>query len=109
MNEVIEHTTDIKLDPRLLYEALGNKIIELDSIAIAEQIKNASDAGAENIIVDFSNFKNDVVEIRDNGSGMTLDEIKENWLLVATSNKSNDLTQLGGKGIGRFSLFRLAK
>ncbi|MFJ7855625.1 ATP-binding protein, partial [Peribacillus frigoritolerans] len=102
------HQTSIEFDPRIIYEALGSKIIESDSIAIAEQIKNARDAGAEDICIDFSNIHNDIVEISDNGNGMTIGEIKENWFFVASSKKQNSYDQLGGKGIGRFSLFRLA-
>jgi hypothetical protein len=107
-NNLIVHETGIGFDPRVIYESLGSKIIESDSIAIAEQIKNATDAGATNISVDFSNLKENLIEIIDDGSGMTIDEIKENWFFVASSNKNNKLSQLGGKGIGRFSLFRIA-
>jgi hypothetical protein len=100
--------TKIEFDPRIIYESLGSKIIESDSIAIAEQIKNAKDAGAMNIFVDFSNISNDIIEIKDDGNGMTLKELKENWFFVATDNKQLKGNQLGGKGIGRFSLFRIA-
>lgn len=108
MSKSTIHQTSIEFDPRIIYEALGSKIIESDSIAIAEQIKNARDAGAEDICIDFSNIDNDIVVISDKGNGMTIDEIKENWFFVASSKKQNSYDQLGGKGIGRFSLFRLA-
>ncbi|MCM2607136.1 ATP-binding protein [Rossellomorea marisflavi] len=100
--------TKIEFDPRVIYESLGSKIIESNSIAIAEQIKNAKDAGAENIIVDFSNINNDLIEIRDDGKGMTLDDVKENWFFVGTNNKNFQAGKLGGKGIGRFSIFKIA-
>lgn len=100
--------TKIEFDPRVIYESLGSKIIESDSIAIAEQIKNAKDAGAREIIVDFSDIHNDLIEIRDNGKGMTLDEVKENWFFVGTNNKNFQAGKLGGKGIGRFSIFKIA-
>ncbi|MGE7979479.1 ATP-binding protein [Psychrobacillus sp. NPDC093200] len=102
------YETGIEFDPRVIYESLGSKIIESDSIAIAEQIKNARDAGADSICVDFSLYNEGQIEITDDGSGMSLEEVKENWFFVATANKNQKLNLLGGKGIGRFSLFRIA-
>ncbi|MGD6940971.1 ATP-binding protein [Cytobacillus gottheilii] len=104
-----EYKSSLEINPRVIYEALGSKIIESDSIAIAEQIKNASDAGASSINVDFSRLYTErIIVISDNGHGMTHSEINENWFFVGTENKNQDFQQLGGKGIGRFSLFRLA-
>jgi hypothetical protein len=110
MNSITQkiHTANIGVNPRLLYESLGSKMIESDSIVIAEQIKNSVDAKAKNIVVDFSEYENDLITISDQGNGMTLDEIKSNWLFVASDNKVDSLS-LGGKGVGRFSLFRLAE
>ncbi|MCY7753290.1 ATP-binding protein [Bacillus haynesii] len=102
------HTTGIEFDPRVLYESLGSKIIESDSIAIAEQIKNAVDAKADNIVIDFSKYYEDIIVIENDGIGMSIEEIQQNWFLVGTTNKTDEFNKLGGKGIGRFSLFRLA-
>lgn len=99
---------NIDFSPRILYEALGYKNIEIDSIAFAEQIKNSYDAKAKNVILDFSDYNNDTISILDNGLGMNEEELKENWLLVGTKGKVPNADALGGKGIGRFSLFRLA-
>lgn len=90
-------SSNINFNPSIIYEALGSKIIETDSIAIAEQIKNASDAGANKIVVDFSEVSNNKITISDNGKGMTINEIKEYWFFVANKNKAEDLAQLGGK------------
>ncbi|MGN4715646.1 ATP-binding protein [Bacillus cereus group sp. MYBK226-2] len=102
------HNAGILFSPRTISDSLGSKVIERDSIAIAEQIKNAVDATADKIVIDFTQmYQDDCIVITDNGGGMTLDEIKYNWLLVSTNNKVNDSSLSGGKGIGRFSLFRL--
>lgn len=95
--------------PRVLYEALGAKHIEMDSIAFAEQIKNSRDAEAKNIIINLADYNEDRINILDDGIGMDEEELKKNWLLVGTESKSIDSKALGGKGIGRFSLFRIAE
>ncbi|WP_213975261.1 ATP-binding protein [Tepidanaerobacter acetatoxydans] len=95
--------------PRVLYEALGAKHIEMDSIAFAEQIKNSRDAEAKNIIINLADYNEDRINILDDGIGMNEEELKKNWLLVGTESKSIDSKALGGKGIGRFSLFRIAE
>ncbi|PED36901.1 hypothetical protein CON24_17335 [Bacillus cereus] len=111
LTDLVNEKASIQFSPRIISEALGSKIIERDSIAIAEQIKNATDANATQVTIDFSKMYEEdekLITIVDNGEGMSLDEIKDKWLNVATNNKTFDNTQLGGKGIGRFSLFRLA-
>lgn len=100
--------TNIQFEGRVLYDLLGGEVIESDSIAIAEQIKNAKDAGADNITIDLSEIDEDVIVIKDNGNGMSEREIIDNWFTIGTSNKTNQQGILGGKGIGRLSLFRLA-
>lgn len=101
-------THNINFSPRVLYEALGYKNIEVDSIAFAEQIKNSYDAKSKNIILDFSDYHKDKIRILDDGIGMNEKELIENWLLVGTQSKIFDEKALGGKGVGRFSLFRIA-
>ncbi|HEY4601221.1 MAG TPA: ATP-binding protein [Cerasibacillus sp.] len=93
---------------RTLYDLLGGENIETDSIAIAEQIKNSRDANATDVTIDFSKMEENIITITDNGQGMSLEEIHDNWLTIGTSSKINDSAKLGGKGVGRFSLFRLA-
>lgn len=98
---------NIDFSPRILYEALGYKNIEVDSIAFAEQIKNSRDAKAKNITLNFSHYNNKI-SIIDDGIGMDEEDLKRNWLLVGTQSKISDKNALGGKGIGRFSIFRIA-
>ncbi|MCR2043231.1 ATP-binding protein [Anaerosalibacter massiliensis] len=98
----------INFSPRILYDAFGSKNIEVDSIAFAEQIKNSFDAHAKNVTLDFRDYNEDRIKILDDGVGMNEKELKENWLLVGTESKTSDEDALGGKGVGRFSLFRIA-
>ena len=97
------------INPRLIPGILGSEIIESYGIAIAEQIKNSADAGSKSARVDLSKVNEDIIVITDNGEGMTKQAILEDWLMIATENKSDEYSLSGGKGIGRFSLFKLGK
>ena len=107
------------IDSRLL-EELGENLVTRNHVALSELIKNAYDAEATEVEIDFINArkqKDRVSEIRiaDNGHGMTVDEIQNNWMRVATTDKiENPITEnygrekAGEKGIGRFAVRRLA-
>lgn len=96
--------------PIVAYDLFGYKIIENDTIPFSEQIKNAKDAGASRVIIDFSSYRNpgDKIVILDNGDGMDEKDLLKGWLNIGTDNKKSISNALGGKGIGRFSLFRIA-
>ncbi|BCZ46152.1 hypothetical protein psyc5s11_22190 [Clostridium gelidum] len=104
--DAITEKYKLTFSPRTITDALGSKIIELDAIVFSELIKNSRDAHSKNITINFENYKN-TVSIEDNGNGMTSIYIKNNWGVVASDNKANDFSKLGGKGIGRFSVFKL--
>lgn len=107
------------IDSRLL-EELGENLVTRNHVALSELIKNAYDAEATEVEIEFINArkkKDRVSEIRieDNGNGMTVDEIQNNWMRVATTDKvKNPITETygrekaGEKGIGRFAVRRLA-
>ncbi|URZ87568.1 ATP-binding protein [Floricoccus penangensis] len=97
------------INSRLIPGILGSEIIESYGIAIAEQIKNSADAGSKGAIIDLSSIDEDIITITDTGEGMTKKNILEDWFKVATDNKSYETSLSGGKGIGRFSLFKLGK
>ncbi|GEM_PF-3445212 len=102
-----EKKAKFKVDSRLITQILGSEIIESHSIAFAEQIKNAKDAGATEVKIDFSNMENDVITIEDNGNGMSEGEVEEDWFLLGSSKKEGQMSSSGGKGIGRLSLFKI--
>ncbi|MED5615787.1 sensor histidine kinase [Janthinobacterium sp. P210005] len=118
---------DFKIRPyaRLL-TMLGEQLIKNERIALAELAKNSYDADANWVKISFLNFgKNmevdddSVILIEDDGSGMTLETIKNQWLSPATpskkiSKKTLDTTEKGRKiqgekGIGRFAVLKLGK
>lgn len=100
-----------------LKSVLGSELITDDQVAFFELVKNSFDAGASNVELYFGE---DRIVVSDNGSGMSLDDIKSRWLRVAYSMKretqegtdfrdrsSKGRTYAGSKGIGRFSTDRL--
>jgi len=105
----------------LLKNLVGKDLINDDNIAIVELVKNAYDAGAEDVLVRFEGFTQQGVTsagsrivIADKGRGMNLGDIKDKWLNIAYSEKKlthqeNGAYLAGNKGIGRFSCDRLGK
>lgn len=107
-----------------LKNIIGRDLINNRFIAVFELVKNAYDAGANNVIIRFKNLKNDKAEISiiDDGCGMNLYDIENKWLFVAYSEKKvkgnraenyrnqiNKRIYAGAKGVGRFSCDRLGK
>ncbi|WP_422861306.1 sensor histidine kinase [Flagellimonas sp. W118] len=80
--------------------------------AVIELVKNSYDADATVCIVIVDMLK-DAIFIIDNGEGMTLDVIKNKWMIIGTDSKKEDYkttksrVKTGAKGIGRFALDRL--
>jgi hypothetical protein len=101
---------NFKVDTRLT-SLLGENYRSTE-IALKELIDNSWDADAENVWVTLPEpFTNDPIIIKDNGSGMTDREVKNEYLFIANSRTSRkgDRTPLkqrlvkGKKGIGKFS------
>lgn len=96
---------------------LGRESISSSVVAILELVKNAYDADAENVQVSFFGLDTDnpVLVIDDNGSGMTLQELQDYWMVIGNDNKallrksrSKKRVLVGEKGLGRLGLDRLA-
>jgi signal transduction histidine kinase len=103
-------------------DMLGRQQISGIPTAISELFKNAYDAYADNVIVDY--FRSDgLLVLRDDGFGMTKDEFENRWLTIGTESKVK--SQFGGlnkleipegkelrsvmgeKGIGRLAIAML--
>jgi len=99
-------------------EVLGVQNFSNKESAILELVKNAYDAGAFNLdlqfIKDDSRFN---LFIRDDGTGMDEKDLKSRWMHVGKSqrtyifkdSKNKERIYSGSKGIGRFALARLGK
>jgi signal transduction histidine kinase len=96
---------------------LGRESISSSIVAILELVKNAYDADAENVVIHFTDMQGfkPSLSIRDDGIGMTLDQVRDNWMVIGTNNKvlsrssrSKNRVLVGEKGLGRLGLDRLA-
>ncbi|MGJ5083584.1 sensor histidine kinase [Bradyrhizobium sp. HKCCYLS3013] len=93
---------------------LGRELVGKQETALTELIKNAYDADATQVDVVLIGQPPAALEIRDNGSGMTSDELVNGFLRIASTGKIDRprsdkyrRVRAGRKGIGRFSSERL--
>ena len=111
-----------------LLTMLGEQLLKNERVALVELIKNAYDADAASVVVEFEGFAQDMkktpeskIVVRDDGCGMTPETVKTAWMNPATPRKflakkkgvrrtpeRNRVVQ-GEKGIGRFAVLKLAK
>jgi len=113
-----EHPLYFESSGRLV-TILGRESISNPNIALIETIKNAYDADAEKVDVDFEEIRahhGGKIIISDDGIGMTEENIKERWMRPATDNKLHEpftrkykRRRIGEKGIARFALSTLAQ
>jgi signal transduction histidine kinase len=94
---------------------LGEELNPSPDQGILELIKNAYDADANQCTVELkgAHLKGGAIRVWDDGNGMTLDEIRNGWLIVGDSLKSRGAKTpagrllVGSKGLGRLSALRL--
>ena len=97
---------------------LGRQQIAGIPTALSELFKNAHDAYADDVEVDYIRKRNLLI-LRDNGLGMTRKEFEDRWLTIGTDSKFEDEDSLiqpavdlkkkprqvmGEKGIGRLAI-----
>lgn len=96
---------------------LGRELVTDFVTALVELVKNSydADAGSVQIAIDNANTPDSRIIVMDTGSGMTQEEFEKKWMVIGTSNKVSEPYTPGGrkrtgkKGIGRFSVERLAE
>ena len=97
-------------------QLIGRNLISNPVVAVSELVKNSYDADADNICVEFRGLKSEQSSliISDDGIGMSYEDVVTKWMVVGTDNKIHSpftkkgRRKLGEKGIGRFSVERLA-
>lgn len=103
------------VDSALLQE-LGERLVTTPHVALAELVKNSYDADATevHVIIRESDRGGPEIEVRDNGCGMTLKQIRDFWMRIGNTHKDAEQHSkrygrplTGSKGIGRFCVRRL--
>lgn len=100
-------------DPRTI-EHLGVKMYSTLPPAIAELIANGYDACAKNVTVKLSDDPKKI-EVIDNGTGMTFEEINTNFLRIGRNRRVEEQAPpckrlpTGKKGLGKLALFGIGK
>jgi len=112
----------VKFRPKArLLSLLGHELITDEVIALVELVKNSYDADATRVdvrLTDVAKKSGGVIEIKDDGHGMTLDILRRAWMEPARDNKKDKEGKrprtkrfgrllLGEKGVGRFSVDKL--
>ena len=99
-------------------QRLGEQLVSKQETALSELIKNAYDADATEVTLEFRNYNRvgGTLSISDNGTGMTEAVIRSSWMRISTTHKADtprspiyDRLRAGRKGIGRFSVQRLGQ
>lgn len=103
-----------------MLQLLGDELIASDRLAVFELVKNAYDADATHAIVDLNidDSANSNIVIRDDGCGMTLEDIQSIWLVPGDEHRKSQRRALqrtpkhhrlplGEKGVGRFAVHKL--
>lgn len=103
----------------LLKNFVGKDLINDDSIAVVELVKNAYDAKSSSVLVKFERLNSadtttqeSRLVVSDKGVGMDATDIEDKWLNIAYSDKAVLIRDhgayfAGNKGVGRFSCDRL--
>jgi signal transduction histidine kinase len=112
-----QKTGKTKFRPRArIISLIGEELISDEPVALVELVKNAYDADAKEVKIEFrsddaGNFTS--IAISDDGEGMTLDTVLHSWFEPGTIQKKQKARSKkgrilqGAKGIGRFASARL--
>ena len=99
-------------------QRLGMELVGRQETAVSELIKNAYDADATFVSLDFKNTskRGGTLVIQDDGVGMSEATIRSSWMRISTTAKAEEPSspiygrrRAGRKGIGRFSAQRLGE
>lgn len=111
---------DRRFRPRArLLQHLGDQLIGTPRLAVFELVKNAYDADASRVEVEIAGIgtKEPTIRVIDDGIGMSLETVRDIWLVIAHDHKERQLAKrtktakgrlpLGSKGLGRLSVHKL--
>ena len=102
-----------------LLQLLGDQLIGTPRLAVFELVKNAYDADSEKVTVTLQGLSSEqpFIVVEDDGDGMTLETIRDIWLVPAHDHRAEQRKALrrtrllrlplGEKGLGRFAVHKL--
>jgi signal transduction histidine kinase len=102
-----------------IIRTIGDQLISGPEAAVIELVKNAYDADASYVWIRFVpplGVGHGRIVIRDDGHGMSLADVRDKWMVPATSSKTGQRLSprlrrplMGSKGIGRFAAAKLGR
>jgi len=103
-----------------LLQLLGDQLIGSSKLAVFELVKNSYDADADEVDITLGDLGTAApwIRVEDNGQGMSLETIRDVWLVPGDDHREKDRSQdrrspkyhrlpLGEKGVGRFAVHKL--
>ena len=124
MTSSVPQPTPRFLRPRArMMLTIGLELISSNTVALTELVKNAFDADATHVLVrltgpvidDAIHPGDGMIEVLDDGVGMSSETIAGTWMEPATPNRRRQRRSAGGrrilgeKGVGRFAAAKLAE
>ncbi len=106
----------LKYDP-LTIKHLGVSLYSQLPSVLSELVSNAYDADAENITIELNETPNKEIHVKDDGDGMSFDELNDKYLLIGRNRRIATGCQktnkgrfvIGKKGLGKLSVFGVCK
>ncbi|MCP9945201.1 ATP-binding protein [Streptomyces somaliensis] len=100
-------STHLRFTPEILIR-LGEELIPHPDLGVIELVRNAYDADATKSVVQLHNATQPggTLVVEDDGDGMTVEEIREGFLLIGRSSKPgtpdsrSNRRRIGEKGLG---------
>ncbi|KAF9413131.1 hypothetical protein HW555_008573 [Spodoptera exigua] len=114
MDTTTNKINDIKaISKDTVHKICSGQVVVSLAVAVKELVENSLDAGATNIDIRFKNYGIDLIEVSDNGSGVTEDNFAALTLKYHTSKLSDysdllGVTSFGFRGEALSSLCSLA-
>ena len=99
-------------EPKVI-EHLGVRMYSTLSPVLSELVANAYDADAKKVVVELHDKEEKKIIVKDDGSGMSLDDIQAKFLLIGRNRREAEKNRrtpggrqpIGKKGLGKLSFF----
>lgn len=98
------------LPPEIISKIAAGEVIDRPSSVVKELLENSLDAGADSIDINLQNAGKTLIHIRDNGSGITKEDLEDIFLRHATSKIKDidDLFNIHSLGFRGEALYSIA-